>query len=220
MNYLLGHTHRMLSCGTVSPTSLRMIQSHSASTSVSTKKCSERYVNKGYHTVYVRVQCMHSTCSINFIWLSHDYQVIEEDLKPNGRNIEVTEANKKEYIEWVMVTIIYSWSAQLGYIHTLVKVGFKIEWYWDESLWPSVCMKCTKCRYKVKNPQDLVLHTHLLTTTQQLRGVCISDHNIIIDFVCVYSLVMNWRFTDRVRKQMDAFLKVRSHMLQCTCTLN
>jgi hypothetical protein len=31
--------------------------------------------------------------------LSHDYQVIEEDLKPNGRNIDVTERNKREYIE-------------------------------------------------------------------------------------------------------------------------
>ena len=68
-----------------------------------------------------------------------------------------------------------------------------------------LCMKCTKCSYKIENPQDLVLHTHLLTTTQQLCGVCISNHNI---FICVYSLVMNWRFTDRVRKQMDAFLKV------------
>ena len=29
--------------------------------------------------------------------------MIEEDLKPNGRNIDVTEANKKEYIEWVSV---------------------------------------------------------------------------------------------------------------------
>jgi hypothetical protein len=45
LNYLLGPTHRMLSCGIVSPTSLRMIRSRSVSTSVSTKKFLERYEN-------------------------------------------------------------------------------------------------------------------------------------------------------------------------------
>ena len=37
--------------------------------------------------------------------------------------------------------------------------------------------------------------------------------NFIIAIFCTRcdSLVMKWRFTDRVRKQMDAFLKVHVH---------
>lgn len=46
--------------------------------------------------LYCRVMVVLIACMFN---VSHDYQVIEEDLKPNGRNIDVTEANKKEYIE-------------------------------------------------------------------------------------------------------------------------
>ena len=37
----------------------------------------------------------------------------------------------------------------------------------------------------------------------------------MLTFLSACSLVMKWRFTDRVKKQMDAFLRVRNTVLWC-----
>lgn len=51
-------------------------------------------------------ECVINSAILNLILptqiLSKLLQLTVVDLKPNGRNIPVTESNKKEYIEWVV----------------------------------------------------------------------------------------------------------------------
>ena len=56
---------------------------------------------------------------------------------------------------------------------------------------------------------DLVIHTHYLQTTHSDQHH-VSKIIMLVFFFHVLSLVMKWRFTDRVKKQMDAFLRVRN----------
>lgn len=49
------------------------------------------------------------------------------DLKPNGRNIEVTNENKKEYIEYEKLFYQQTWSRLLTLIVSLLSGGFRKE---------------------------------------------------------------------------------------------